>query len=137
MISFARISTALCPLLAAANAAPALPNPPPAISSSAFPTPANVRTTKALPGAGASRAGALAALNLNHFYVTLDTATYAAIRDSKLLKEQFGVFEERTTKRGDITYTGIYFYGDQTYFEIFNPDGKANPASNGIAFGVD
>ncbi len=76
-------------------------------------------------------------MNLNHFYVTLDTATYAAIRDAKLLKEQFGVFEERTTKRGDITYTGIYFYGDQTYFEIFNPDGRGNPASNGIAFGVD
>jgi hypothetical protein len=83
-------------------------------------------------------------LHLNHFYVTLDDADYAAIKASDYLKTQFGVFEERTTTRSDLTYRGVYFYGDNTYTEFFNradtidnPHGNPLRAPRAVAFGVD
>lgn len=58
---------------------------------------------------------------LNHFYIVLDAQTYKEIEESNFLREEFATFERRTTVRTDITYTGIYFYGTQTYFEFFEP----------------
>lgn len=57
---------------------------------------------------------------LNHFYVVLDAETYAAIDSSSFLHDEFAPFERRTTVRTDRTYTGIYFYGTNTYFEFFD-----------------
>ena len=76
---------------------------------------------------------------LNHFFVTLDKPTFAAVRAQDWLRTAFGPFEARTTKRNDTTYTGIYFYGRSTYFEFFeegSEPGKVKGAS-GIAFGVE
>lgn len=75
---------------------------------------------------------------LNHVYMVPDLATYEALRDSELLRG-FAVVEERTTRRGDLTYTGLYLYGRSTYLEFLKPDAAAGfPAgSTGVAFGVE
>lgn len=75
---------------------------------------------------------------LNHFFLTLDKATFRAVKEQSWLRTAFAPFEERTTRRSDTTYTGIYFYGRGTYFEFFeegSEPGKVKGAS-GIAFGV-
>ena len=80
---------------------------------------------------------AAAAVFLNHFYVVPDAATYEALRQSAFLKESFAVFEARTTVRKDMSYTGIYFYGDHTYFEFLPPGPGFAEHATGVAFGVE
>jgi hypothetical protein len=76
--------------------------------------------------------------SLNHFYATVDTATYAAIEASHFLKERFAPFEKRTTVRNDSTYSGLYFYGDRTYFEFFEANtGDRKPGDAGLALGIE
>jgi hypothetical protein len=75
---------------------------------------------------------------LNHFFIVLDSQTYKEIKDTKFLREEFAPFEQRTTARTDITYTGIYFYGTSTYFEFFEPGGyNRSEGSVGIASGIE
>lgn len=73
---------------------------------------------------------------INHVYAVVDAESYAKLAASKLMREEFGVCEERTTRRADITYTGLYFYGQRTYFEFLGPQPAANLAggSSGVAF---
>jgi Family of unknown function (DUF5829) len=76
---------------------------------------------------------------LNHFFLTLDEESYNAIQSSPFLRGEFAPFEQRTTVRRDMTYTGSYFYGAHTYFEFFEAGsglGRAVGAS-GVAFGVE
>jgi hypothetical protein len=75
-------------------------------------------------------------VHLNHAFVVPDAETYEAIRNSDLVK-QFAVWEERTTHRKDITYTGFYLYGRHTYFEFLKPDERTLVGTSKIAFGVD
>jgi hypothetical protein len=77
------------------------------------------------------------ASGLNHFYVVFDHDTYAAIEQNAFVKEQFGVFEKRTTVRADKTYTGIYFYGRSTYMEFMEPSPERPAGFTGMAFGGD
>ena len=76
---------------------------------------------------------------LNHFYVVLDSATYKDIEQSAFLRREFAVTEQRTTVRTDMTYTGLYFYGTNTYFEFFDVAGDSSTqiGFSGIALGVD
>lgn len=74
---------------------------------------------------------------LNHFYVVPDGATFAAIQATPFLREQFGVYEERTTVRTDISYTGAYFYGTNSYFEFLPPDATRRTGEAGVAFGIE
>src|SRR5262245_26357091 len=76
---------------------------------------------------------------LNHFYLSLDPDTYAAIDNHKFLQTEFAVFERRTTVRADKAYTGIYFYGIHTYFEFFDSSTQTEfkRDSSGLAFGVE
>lgn len=81
-------------------------------------------------------------VDLNHFYLTLDSETYQAVRASEFLTREFAPFEQRTTQRNDISYTGIYFYGRNTYFEFFEAGSGGRAAAreagaSAIAFGVD
>lgn len=78
-----------------------------------------------------------AAVLLNHFFIVPTPETYEALRASAFLSETFAVFEARTTVRQDLTYTGIYFYGDHTYFEFLPPGPGFAEASSGVAFGVE
>ena len=76
---------------------------------------------------------------LNHFYVVLDSATCNAVEENALLRNHFAPNEKRTTTNADLTYTGLYFYGVNTYFELFdiaNSPGR-RIGDSGIAFGVD
>ena len=74
---------------------------------------------------------------LNHFFVVPDAATFDAMKKSAFLHEAFGVYEERTTVRNDISYTGIYFYGENTYFEFLPPDTSRKTGEAGVAFGLE
>lgn len=78
-------------------------------------------------------------VSLNHFYVTLDAPTDAAIAHDTFLRREFAPSEERTTVRTDSKYTGLYFYGENTYFEFFNAGVMSDrkPGDSAIAFGVD
>ena len=76
---------------------------------------------------------------LNHFYVVLDSHTYQAIEKDPFLRKQFAVNEKRTTTNAEMTYTGLYFYGINTYFEFFDVGNspKDQVGDSAIAFGVD
>jgi hypothetical protein len=80
-----------------------------------------------------------AVCSLNHFYVVLDTTTYRAIEADSFLRQRFAPNERRTTVRADQTYTGLYFYGVNTYFEFFDvaDSGGRGVTDYGLAFGVD
>ncbi len=76
----------------------------------------------------------------NHLFVTLDNQTYSEITQSEFMRNQFANFEERTTtSNAGESWTGGYFYGEHTYFELFNIE--KNPGfkigESGIAFGVE
>jgi hypothetical protein len=79
---------------------------------------------------------AVLVLFLNHFYVVLDHDTYAAIDGNAFLTREFAPFERRTTVRNDRSYTGIYFYGTNTYFELFDASasGDFKKGTDGVAF---
>jgi hypothetical protein len=76
---------------------------------------------------------------LNHFFIVVDSATYKAIVGSDFLRERFAVSELRTTVRTDRSYTAVYFYGANTYFEFFDASSGAmgSEGDGGIALGVD
>src|ERR1700754_3897033 len=76
---------------------------------------------------------------LNHFFLTLDGESYAAVQSSSFLRNEFATFEQRTTVRKDTSYTGSYFYGAHTYFEFFEAGRGLDrtAGANGIAFGVE
>lgn len=76
---------------------------------------------------------------LNHFYVVLDSPTYKAIEEDAFLRKHFAVNEKRTTKNAEMTYTGLYFYGINTYFEFFDigSSPKDCVGDSALAFGVD
>ena len=76
---------------------------------------------------------------LNHCYVVLDSPTYNAVEADVFLRKHFAVNEKRTTTNADMTYTGLYFYGSNTYFEFFDIGNshKDRVGDSAIAFGVD
>lgn len=92
-----------------------------------------------LSGWGQAKMNLRDSLALNHFFIVLDTATYQAIEQSPFLRREFAVTEQRTTTRTDISYTGVYFYGANTYFEFFDVANQTmgRLGDGGIAFGVD
>ena len=74
---------------------------------------------------------------LNHFYAVVDAASYEAARTSPFLTREFAPFEARTTVRNDKSYTGIYWYGRRTYFELFEPGEQGPAGASGLALGVE
>jgi Family of unknown function (DUF5829) len=76
---------------------------------------------------------------LNHFYMVLDSPTYNAIEEDGFLRKHFAVNEKRTTTNAEMSYTGLYFYGINTYFEFFDIGNspKDQVGDSAIAFGVD
>ena len=76
-------------------------------------------------------------ITLNHFYVVVDAPTYEAARTSAFLTRVFAPFEARTTVRNDTSYTGSYWYGRRTYFELFEPPAQGPIGASGLALGVE
>jgi hypothetical protein len=76
---------------------------------------------------------------LNHFFIVVDHDTYAAMEQSIFLRKEFAYNETRTTVRTDRTYTGLYFYGANTYFEFFDAmtETARKVGDCALAFGVD
>jgi hypothetical protein len=76
---------------------------------------------------------------LNHLYRVLDAETFKAADASEYLRTEFAPFERRTTKSGDDTWTGLYYYGESTYFEFLQADPKRDRpvGQSGVAFGVE
>lgn len=91
----------------------------------------------ALAAAVCAAAPDLPAVVFNHFYVVVDADSYREIQASSFMTGQLAPFEKRTTVRNDTTYTGIYFYGRQTYFELFEPGPLGTAGTSGLAFGVE
>lgn len=83
------------------------------------------------------RAARPVAVLLNHLYVVPDQETYDALCRSEFLRESLAVSEERETVRRDTSYSGLYFYGDNTYFEFLPPSEQRPAGSTGVAFGVE
>jgi hypothetical protein len=77
------------------------------------------------------------AVTLNHFYVVVDAQSYEAARGSGFLTRELAPFEARTTVRNDTSYTGIYWYGRRTYFELFEPGAQGPAGASGLALGVE
>lgn len=77
---------------------------------------------------------------LNHLYRVLDERTYNDITNSDFLRGDFANYEERTSvSNGGKSWTGFYFYGEQTYIEFFVdgkfPQFKSN--ESGVGFGIE
>jgi hypothetical protein len=85
----------------------------------------------------ASAAEGVPTVTLNHFFVVVDAPTYEAARSSAFFTGEFAPFEERTTVRNDTSYTGIYWYGRRTYFELFEPGAQGPAGASGLALGVE
>jgi len=79
-----------------------------------------------------------APLFLNHVYLVVERETYAALAAEPFLRE-LAVVEERTTVRGDTSYTGLYLYGRRTYLEFLAADEAAgfHAGESGIALGLE
>jgi hypothetical protein len=92
-----------------------------------------------LTDGGNASVRALPLVYLNHFYAVLDSATYRSLEQSPFWRKDFAPNETRTTVRTDETYTGLYFYGRETYFEVFDVANSPRPQVGdfGLAFGVD
>lgn len=58
---------------------------------------------------------------LNHFYVTVDSATYQGILDSKIMNSNFAYAYEKNKN-----WQGIYLIGKDNYIEIFHPNSIQN-----------
>jgi Family of unknown function (DUF5829) len=74
---------------------------------------------------------------LNHFFVVVDAESYRALQESAFVRDEWAPFEKRTTVRNDETYTGIYWYGHHTYYELFEPEAEGPVGSSGLALGVE
>lgn len=77
---------------------------------------------------------------LNHTYTVLERPLADAIAASDYLK-RFGVYQERTTSNGQITYTGLYLLGRETYLEMFAAGALPPPddevGTTGLALSTD
>jgi hypothetical protein len=65
----------------------------------------------------------------NHVTVYLPSAAYRAIEQSSFLRNVFSKFEEQTVQRdgGTWSYTGVYLFGQHTYFEFFEAGQQVLP----------
>ena len=78
-------------------------------------------------------------VNVNHFYIVIDSADVAALQQSNFVKDTLAALVTRTTKAdSSAIWTGTYLEGLDNYLEIFNSAGFDEPLGNaGIAFSVD
>ncbi len=76
---------------------------------------------------------------LNHLQIFADEQTYRDIEQSTFLRHEFAWFEQRMTvaDSNQSAWTGVYLYGENTYFEFMDPLKTSWQRIDGIAFGVD
>ena len=78
-------------------------------------------------------------VNFNHFYMVIDSSDLSAILKSEFINNKFAPILSRTTKAdSEVIWTGIYLFGLDNYFEIFDSSGIGEPSGNiGIGLSVD
>ncbi|WP_448502290.1 DUF5829 family protein [Sphingomonas sp.] len=100
-----------------------------------------VAPTPAVPQAARAPIDRLHRPGLNHVYVVLDAATYAAIRDSRALRELLGRADGGLPDYAPASADAdrIFFRGRQTYLELFAPENRfGEPVGKvGMALGHD
>lgn len=76
---------------------------------------------------------------LNHLLIFVDRDTYHALSASGFLNGHFACSEERTThdQATGMSWTGLYYYGRNTYFEFMNPDRTSWAPRDALAFGIE
>lgn len=76
---------------------------------------------------------------LNHLLIFLDAETYRSIGASGFLNGHFACSEERTThdQATDMSWTGRYYYGRETYFEFMDPGRTSWAPRDALAFGIE
>ncbi|WP_240796271.1 DUF5829 family protein [Streptomyces sp. RFCAC02] len=79
-------------------------------------------------------------LHYNHAYAVVSRETADAIENSEFLRD-FASFEVRETVAGDLTWTGRYLYGSETYLEFFGegdlPGDDALYGASGLALSTE
>jgi len=89
-------------------------------------------------GCGRDAGDAPPPLPLNHVLLVVEPETYAAVRESSFLREEFAFVEERMTLAdGGESWQGIYLYGAHTYLELFESDPNDRSEGSGLALGVE
>ena len=78
---------------------------------------------------------------LNHIYIVLEPNTYNAIVQSDFVKSTFANGGERTVT-ATTSWTGAYFFGQETYLEFYNPEKNTDPhnkvvGNSGVIFGIE
>ena len=71
---------------------------------------------------------------LNHVYFVLDSDSYTHIFDNTFL-QQIGIKSEEKTTTSTDSWSGKYFSGHSSYFEIFAPNGFAGAVTGNSGFG--
>lgn len=76
---------------------------------------------------------------LNHLLVFVDMDTYQSISGSGYLNQHFACSEERTTydQATGMSWKGLYYYGQKTYFEFMTPESTAWLPRDAVAFSVE
>jgi hypothetical protein len=71
-------------------------------------------------------------IELNHFYITLEPKTYAAIRENAWLKKEFAHVYTDSYTSGEGGWTGTYVSGPNTYIEFFGASREFPLGKGGI-----
>jgi Family of unknown function (DUF5829) len=78
---------------------------------------------------------------LNNVYIVLEANTYNAIINSDFIKSNFVGGGERTVT-ANTSWTGAYFFGQETYIEFYNPEKNIDPhnkvvSNSGVIFDIE
>ncbi len=73
---------------------------------------------------------------LNHLYVVLDSNTLLHLADSSFISEKFGNIKVHTATTATESWSGIYLFGKNSYFEFFSTKGYKGATLNdfGLVF---
>ena len=71
---------------------------------------------------------------LNHIFIVLDSNVYKHVFDSPFLQE-IGDTVEKATSTTNESWSGKYFSGRDSYFELFPPNGVQGSKVGSIGFG--
>ena len=77
---------------------------------------------------------------LNHLYHVLSLESFNDIKDHRFLKDNFANIEHKKLKSANSNWEGIYIRGENTYIELFYPQGNKQFRSQGrfgIGLGTD
>ncbi len=72
---------------------------------------------------------------MNHFFIVLDSTTYAKLSDSSLQLQNLGNLKVKTVNTAGDSWSGKYLYGKNGYFEFFSKKGYEGAAIGDCGLG--